>query len=482
MFTVPESRRKFLQALGVAAAGLPLSLSDTFAGSGTRKPNVLFIAVDDLNDWIGSLGGHPDVKTPNLDRLAKRGVLFANAHCPGPACNPSRTALMTGILPSTSGIYTNSQPWRKSPVLTDAVTLPQHFMAHGYRVIGGGKLFHGRCDNNESWHLYQRRFRHPMPPDSELPLNGMGPPSGMSMTKGMRKLDWGPLDIDDSEMSDWNMADWAINQLRENHNSPFFLGCGFVRPHLSWYVPRKYFDIYDPNRLTLPATLPDDLDDIPRSGRNLLNDKVRDHERIVESGQWKNAVHGYLAAVSFADACVGRLIDALDASPYRANTIVVLWSDHGWHLGEKGMWRKFTLWEDSTRIPLMIVAPGVTEPGGRCREPVNLVDIFPTLIELCDLAPLDALDGHSLLPQLSNPNATAVRPALTTLHRGDHSLRSRRWRYIRYSNGSEELYDHDVDEHEWMNLAHDSRYRAVKQELAQWLPTRNARESVEGEC
>ena len=462
------SRRAFLQGIGLAAATLstPAILRAQPPGS---KPNVLFMAIDDLNDWISCLGGHPDVRTPNLDRLAARGVLFTNAHCSAPACNPSRASLMTGILPSTSGVYHNPNPWRKSPVLADAVTIPQHFMAHGYRAVGGGKIYHGGFPDPPSWQEYfpsQTRNKPPDPMPKNRPLNGI---------PRTAHFDWGPVDADDSAMGDYQVAEWAISELQERHDKPFFLGCGFFRPHLPWYAPQKYFDMYPTDRIALPNVKEDDLDDVPEAGRKMARPQG-DHRKVTQHNQWRKAVQGYLASITFVDTCVGKVIDALNESRYADNTIIILWSDHGWHLGEKLHWRKFALWEEATHNVLMAVVPGLTRANQKCGRPVTMLDIYPTLIELCGLKPKPELEGRSLVPLLRNPQAQWDRPALTTHGRNNHSLRDERWRYIRYSDGTEELYDHDQDPLEWNNLASDPQHAAVKNRMAQWLPRRNVPE------
>ncbi len=469
------NRRNFLKltAASTAAFALPgcANVTHRLVSKRPKQPNVLFIAIDDLNDWVGCLGGHPDVKTPNLDRLAQRGVLFTNAHCSAPACNPSRASLMTGILPSTSGVYHNPQPWRKSPVLGDAVTLPQHFMAHGYRVVGGGKIYHGRFPDPPSWHEYfpsQQKNK----PDDPMPPNR--PLSGIPKTA---HFDWGPVDVPDSQMGDWQVADWAIGELQKQHDRPFFLGCGFFRPHLPWYVPSKYFNMYPVDKVTLPNINENDLDDVPPIGKKMARPE-RDHKNVIEYNQWRKAVQGYLASISFVDTCVGRVIDAFDESPYADNTVIILWSDHGWHLGEKLHWRKFALWEEATHNVFMVVAPGVTRSGQRCSRPVTMLDIYPTLIDLCNLTAKDELEGKSLLPLLKRPKAKWDRPALTTHGRNNHSLRTERWRYIRYNDGTEKLYDRDKDELEWNNLLWlaepEPEHRQVADELAKWLPEANA--------
>ncbi|MDA2930036.1 sulfatase [Acidobacteria bacterium AH-259-O06] len=458
-------RGVFLKLLAAAAVAAWLGQFGFSIEGEKDQPNVLFIAIDDLNDWIGCLGGHPDVQTPHLDRLARQGVLFTNAFCSAPACNPSRASLLTGILPSTSGVYLNSQPWR--PALRDAQTIPQYFMAHGYRVIGGGKIFHGRYPDPPSWHEYfpsKTKTRPDDPVPSKRPLNGI---------PNTAHFDWGPLDVDDEDMGDWKVTDWAIKQLGKEHEEPFFLAVGIFRPHLPWYVPRTYFKMYSPEHITLPNVKEDDLEDIPPIGVKMAR-PGRDHKRVIEYNQWRNAVSAYLASISFTDACVGRLIGALERSPYARNTVIVLWSDHGWHLGEKLHWRKFALWEEATHNVLMMVVPGITQPNARCTRPVSLIDIYPTLIDVCGLRAKEGLEGKSLLPLLKNPSASWDRPALTTHGRNNHSVRSERWRYIRYSDGTEELYDRQKDEMEWTNLADRPEFAKVKKQLARWLPKINA--------
>lgn len=459
------TRRKFLYAA-------PALARFGYSAQATRpRQNVLFIAIDDLNDWIGCLGGHPDVKTPNLDRLAARGVLFTNAHCAAPVCNPSRAALMTGVRPSTSGIYDNSQPLRQSTVLKDAVTLAQHFMAHGYRVVGGGKIFHGSFPDPASWHEYfpsQTQNKPPDPAPAQRPANGI---------PNTAQFDWSPLNVPDSKMGDYQVVDWAAQELRKKHDKPLFLACGIFRPHLPWYVPQKYFDLYPLGKVTLPQVKEDDLDDVPPIGRKFARPEG-DHKKVIQYNQWRQAVQAYLASISFADAQVGRLIDALDNSPHARSTTIVLWSDHGWHLGEKLHWRKFALWEEATHNVLMMVSPGIARPGGRCRRTVSLMDLYPTLIDVCGLSPRKELEGATVLPLLKNPNAAWERPAVTTYHRNNHSVRSERWRYIRYSDGGEELYDHQNDELEWINLAAKPEHQEVKTALARWLPKVNAQDSV----
>ena len=471
------TRRGFLKAMGLGAASL--ALPDSMGASGgslgeaaADKPNVLFVVIDDLNDWVGCLGGHPNAITPNLDKLAGRGVLFERAYCSSPACLPSRTAVMTGIQPATSGITNNgSGHWRASAVLEDAATIPQHFMASGYSAMGTGKIYHshGQDADAPSWGEYWPSIENPIkwspkPPKEQLPACGLALPN---------KMDWGPLDIAREKMGCWRSAKWANSKLNQKHDKPFFLAYGIYKPHLPWYVPRKYFDMHPLESIQLPRVKEDDLDDLPAMGKRIAW-PGQYHTHIVDGGKWPEAVQAYLACASFADDCVGEVINALDSSEYRDNTIIVLWSDHGWHLGEKQHWRKFTLWEESCRNPMMIVAPGITKPGTRVSTAVSLIDIYPTLIELCGLETKEELEGQSLLPPIENPNVEWERPALTTSGRSgsplSHALRTERWCYIRYSDGGEELYDHSIDENEWYNLANDPNYAQAKRELARWLP------------
>jgi arylsulfatase A-like enzyme len=429
-----------------------------------ERPNVLFIAVDDLNDWIGCLGGHPDGSSPNIDALAERGCLFTRSYCSAPACNPSRVAIMTGMRPSSTGIYVNPQPWR--PVLKDAVTLPQHFMKHGYHAAGCGKIFHGGYDDDASWNQYLKKGGDPKP--SQTVLKDPHSKAG--------SIIWGVLDNEDSEMNDYKMVDYAVNFLDQKHDKPFFLACGIYRPHMPWQVPRKYYDLFPHDKLTLPEVLESDLEDLSPAGVRMAKPSG-DHANILKSDNWRYAVQAYLASIRFADEQVGRLIRGLDNSEYGKNTIIVLWGDHGWHLGEKHHWRKFSLWEEACRAPLMIIAPGVTTGGSRCGRTVDFVDVYPTLSELCGL-PIGAhLDGESVVPLLKDPQASWSNPAITSHGRRNDAVRTERWRYIRYEDGSDELYDHDKDPMEWTNLAGQAEFADVTKELAAWLPKKHAQDA-----
>jgi arylsulfatase A-like enzyme len=278
----------------------------------------------------------------------------------------------------------------------------------------------------------------------------------------------------------------GIDYLNETHDKPFFLAVGIKRPHLSWWVPQKYFDLYPLSGIQIPKVTNNDLVDVPPIGvgmahrlpigeMNAVKRNMEDHKFIIENDKWKQAVQGYLACISFADAMLGRLLDALEKSAYKQNTIIVFFGDHGWHLGEKEHWRKFALWEEATRVPFIIVAPDIAKPNSLCERTVNLMDIYPTLISLCGLPPNDGLEAIDITPLLKNPKLPWDHPSITTFGQANHAVRTERWRYIQYSDKTEELYDHDADPYEWKNLASDPKYADTKKKLASWLPKTNAK-------
>jgi len=441
-----------------------------------EQPNILFIAIDDLNDWVGYLGGHPQAQTPNIDRLIKKGVGFSKAYTVAPLCNPSRVALLTGLYPSTSGVYGNRNSFRKT--LPKEITLMQYLKKNGYLTKGGGKIFHqnNQPGDNESWDEYfiSKNITKEEGKDKSLPTVGTG--------KGW--FNWGPLTAGDQEMQDVMTANWAISELEKNHDQPLFLACGFFRPHLPWYVPQKYFDRYPLEEIILPKTIPNDRVDLPEFGKRFarerysgswgtdLNEGIQDHDLVLEYDQWKKGVQAYLASISFVDDYVGKILDALERSIYADNTIVVLWGDHGWHLGEKQHWRKQALWEDTTHVPFVMSYPTKISQNKICNVPVSLIDIFPTLIDLSDLPEKGDLDGKSLVPLLKNPTMDWDRPVLTTYGKGNHAVRVGEWRYIQYQDGGSELYDHQKDPHEWHNLSEIEEYQEVVAKLKAHLPIR----------
>ncbi len=428
------------------------------------KPmNVLFIAIDDLNHWVGHLGRNTQTKTPNIDRLAKRGVTFKHAYCAAPVCNPSRASLMSGMRPGTTGVYDNGQNW--APVISVKDTLTTQFLNAGYDVFGAGKIYHGSVHRDGEWTSYfedrpirqKKLLAHPSAKDD-----------------GVGGISFKPL-VDDARLADDITIDHGITQLEARHDKPFFLALGLHKPHMSWDVPKKYYDLFPLDSIELPPTIEDDLSDVPPAGIAMANPKG-DHRKILKSGRWKEAIQGYLAAIAYCDAQVGRLLDAFDRSPYASNTMIVLWGDHGWHLGEKEHWRKFALWEESTRTPFIWVVPGITSPDSTCNRTVDLMSVYPTICELAEVPIPAHVEGKSIKSLLLAPHAAWDHPAITTWHRNNHAIRTERWRYIHYADGSEELYDHEIDPYEWKNLANDPKLRATKEQLRLRLPERNVAE------
>ncbi len=431
------------------------------------RPNVLFIAIDDQNDWIGTLGGHPLAKTPHIDRLAGRGTVFLNAHCQAPLCNPSRTSLMLSLRPTTTGIYGLSPWFRTLDEWRERVALPQHFKAHGYRTLTSGKIYHGGVGGPQ-----QRANEF----DVWGPAGGIGAKPekkliGPTPMGNNPLMDWGVFPHQDEDKGDYHVASWTIEQLRSApQDQPFFLAAGFFLPHVPCYATQQWFDLYPDDDSVLPLVKANDRDDTPRFSWylhwNLPEPRLK---WVRENNQWRNLVRSYLACTSFVDAQIGRVLEALDETGLSENTIVVLWGDHGWHLGEKGITGKNTLWDRGTRVPLIFAGPGVAH-GGRCTQPAELLDIYPTLIDLCRLTGRTDLEGISLAPQLQDARTPRERPAITSHNQGNHGIRTERWRYIRYADDSEELYDLQADPHEWTNLATHSEHAAVISEHRRWLP------------
>ncbi len=455
-----------MRALAWIALGFLFACCQT-PSFAAERPNVLMIAVDDLNDWIGCLQGHPQVKTPHIDSLAARGTVFTNAHCQAPLCNPSRSSLLSGFRPSTTGIYALQPGMRTVTRLKNHVTLPQAFTQAGYHTFTCGKIFH---DGSISAADQPREF------------NQWGPAPGMPRpTKKFVEtpaphplVDWGVFPADDHRQADWQIADAAIAKLKAvPGDRPFFVSVGFRLPHVPCYASQKWFDLYPVDQLQLPPYKADDRDDLPRFA-SYLHWKLPEPRLkfLVEHDQWKPLVRAYLASISLMDSQVGRVLDALHATGRSDETIVVLWSDHGWHLGEKGITGKNTLWERSTRVPLIFAGPGSAK-GARCSRPVELLDVFPTLLELCRFEQRSDLEGHSLVPQLKDAAAERPWPAITTHNQNNHAVRSEHWRFIRYADGSEELYDLRTDPNEWTNLAKDAKQAETIRQLAVWLPKQN---------
>jgi arylsulfatase A-like enzyme len=459
--------RSWPQQIAVALGLVLAILAGQALTAPPEKPNVLFIAIDDMRDWT-SYTGHPLAKTPNLERMAKQGIAFTRAYTASALCNPSRTALLSGLRPGSTGVYNNLVDWR-TVLPPETPTLPGHFHASGWRTMTAGKIFHGGRLRREDWDEFEKdNEREERETDrNDLTLKPGKTPG--AFTIGTNVVE--PLDSPEEELVDYKTATFGVERLGKRYDQPFFLACGFHRPHLPLSVPRKYFDMFPLDRVELPRTRADDLSDLPREGITFA--KPGEFAAINDLGKWRECVRGYLAAIAFTDAQIGRLLDALEQSPHKDNTIVCIWSDHGWHHGEKEHWRKSTLWEEGTRSPLIWYAPGITKPGSVCSRPIDFLGVYPTLCDLAGLPLPKHLQGVSLKPLLENPQAAWERPAISTMKQGNHAVRTEDWRFIRYAGGGEELYDERTDPHEWANLAKKPEQTALMAELAKWLPTEN---------
>lgn len=449
----------------------------------SARPNILFIVCDDLNAWVSPLGRYPGIHTPAIERLARQGTLFARAYCAAPYCNASRMSVFTGCLPTSTGIYQNEPYWQqpvRRPNLLDS------FRKSGYRLFGAGKVFHGAFDypsagraeapsatwadtenRPEAWDGFSTMPPEPLP--AARPLNGLFDFRSSEMSPWNWHFDWGILPDDrEQEMPDWHTVRAIRRFLSSTGPEPFFCAAGLYKPHLPWYLPQRFFDLYPLDRIVLPAIKDDDLDDVPAIARAWASNPP-DHATIAANGQWRHAVQGYLAAVSFCDAMVGEILAALAASPAAGNTLVVLWGDNGFHLGEKLHWRKFTLWEEATRVPLIICAPPNAHTFAPIVEqPVGLISLFPTLLELCGLPAPSQIDGSSIVSAMQRRSDPA--PVVSTWLEGNHSIRQGQWRYTRYADAGEELYNHATDPNEWCNLAGDHRHLETIARLRALLP------------
>ena len=428
-----------------------------------QRPDIVFIIVDDLNDWIGCLGGHPDAKSPNIDALAAGGMLFSQAYCNSPQCRPSRTSLNHGIYPFNTGTYFNARFRQESKISTP--TMQQFFMENGYRVVSGGKVFHGNPGKHGD-ELFQKP-RDPKPPKGKNDFNAMAAPN-----------DGYALDVKDEEMSDYKVAEWAKEQWNTVTDKPLLMTVGFFRPHRPLHVPKPWFEKFPLASIRRPAEPDgvDDWDDMPEFAQRLarthahksLHNGQSDHEYIVAKDQWDATIRAYHASVAFVDRQIGRFLKSLEQNPRGRETYVMLVSDHGWHLGEKKHWSKGAIWEQTTHIPFIVRGPGI-KVGSKCTQPVSLIDVYPSLVDLASLDIPDGLDGASIKPQLANPS-TPRGPAISSYGEGNTSIRTEHWRYIRYEDGSEELYDHRIDPNEWTNLANRPEHEATRRKLAEMIP------------
>ncbi len=440
---------------------------------GVTRPNVLMIAVDDLNDWVGYTGVHPDTVTPNIDALAERGTVFTQAYSQFPLCGPSRASLFAGLLPSTLGLI--DQPRPDSVVVEAAqkhntTLLHTYFRDNGYKIMAVGKLLHDHVPEGSVDLSGGRGDWDKMPDGKEV-----------NWFSEHTSTDWGPYPAPEAEMSDPTAAAWAVERLSETHEQPFMLMVGFLRPHVPWHVPQKYFDAIGPAaELTLPPYRADDRDDLSEYVlKTSILEQMPQTAWAIENNVWHDIVQAYLASVHFADYYIGQVLDALQNSPYADNTIVVLFSDHGYLLGEKGTFQKHSLWERANKVPLIIAGPGLPK-GERRQQTVGLIDIYPTLLDLANLPANPANQGHSLNPVLIDGDIAWDHPVITQykVFRGDkfrgQSIQSGPWRYTLYADGSEELYNHQTDPNEWINMAADPetsrQYRELMNSLKDQLP------------
>lgn len=450
---------------------LLIGLANLLAASALaeKKPNVLFVIIDDLNDYVSLLENYPGIQTPNLDRFAKTSMNFSRGYCAGPICNPSRTALISGLAPYSSGVYGNKDHITQSSLVMESVLLPEQFQANGYHTMWNGKLFHSRPDDSRLDAMWD---------DEEGGRGDYGPkpavnpiPDSVKKPGNFTYEAWtGP----DTDFPDFTNMKVNVERLGKTYDEPFFLTYGIYRPHNPWTAPQRFFDMYPLESITMPVVPDGDLDDVPAIGKSYARHPVKLRE-LRKAGHWKPVVQAYLASISFMDYCLGQVLDALENGPNAEDTIVCVVADHGFHLGEKQHFAKYALWEKTTHTLFMWRVPGMTAPGSVCEATVNLLDIYPTLNELCGLSPVpQTLDGESIVPLLKESQADWERPSLTTFMRNDYAVRDERWRYIRYNDGSEELYDHSKDPNEWTNLATHPEYGPVKASLAKWMPRESA--------
>lgn len=462
-----------------------------------KRTNVIFLAVDDMNDWIGCLNTTPRAITPNIDKLAARGVNFTNAHTCGVFCAPARAAIFSGQFASTTGCYQSADYFTDHPEIEG---LQMTFSKAGYTTLGAGKLYHhpaGNIDQRGWSHFFlrnpsQRTTGWPLDSWSEeTPFPDPFPASVFNkgkQVKGGLFLEWAGLPNEkEEEMADTIRINWAVDQLQKEHDKPFFLACGIYAPHFPNYCPQKYFDLYDREDIELPPYKADDLDDLPERIKRAKTARSKIHKELEAKGAVKDAIHGYLACMSYADAMMGRVLDALEKSPYADNTIVVLWSDHGYHHGEKYDWGKHTLWERTSNVPFIWAGPGVAK-GAVTDVTASLIDMYPTFVEMCGLpAPAQNLEGVSLKATLAKPAEAVDRDVfLPYMDPGEFAVINKDWRYISYGKDGEELYDLKADPNEWENLANDANYEETKtllrksapRQFAPHAPKRNARKDL----
>jgi arylsulfatase A-like enzyme len=447
----------------------------------TSSPNVLFVSIDDCNDWVGFLNNRPGTHTPNLDALAKSSLVFSHAYCTAPMCLPARTSVLFGRAPYRSHIYDHSEASANSyAMLTKATSsLIDDLWAAGYETLGAGKIFHD--GQSHRWIKYrpveqyvpghvrrEPQWAGRFDPTWRSPYDGL--PIGRGERFKVSMIDFGPSGVAPSDEPDGKTTQWIQHRLREDRQSPFFLALGLYLPHEPWRLPKRFFDLHPLEDIVVPEFRPDDLEDLGAYARDRVIDQANRFELLIASGLWEEAVQAYQAAISYADDRVGRVLDELAHSRYAEDTMIVIWSDHGYHLGEKLHIEKFTLWERATRVPLLIHVPERFDRHHEFNQPVSMLDLGPTVADLCESEIHAPHDGASLLPLVADPARADSRPPITTWLAGNHAVRRGPWRYIRYRTGDVELYDHRTDPDEYVNLAHRPEHAAIQAELDTFLP------------
>lgn len=474
-----RSLRTDILSLGIASFAFPL------LASAQEKPNVVFIAVDDLNDWVGAFGGNPQVKTPNLDKFCREnGMVFTNAHCTGSVSCPSRSSLLSGFRPERTGCYNNNHNMLKSELIQQHATLPEYFSKNGYITISKGKIFHkhktaeGLDEGQWAFDIWEKEsgndgiIKEQLCSRADGMINGQKAGDQTYVGSGGSDFAWAPTKGGIETTLDYKTAAWFAGKLKEDFDKPFFMAVGFSKPHLPWYVPQEFFDMYPLESVKIPDYRMDDLDDILTPSGKKKFEPTDDFLWLKQSDSlYRAAIRAYMASISYVDHCIGKLLEAVKRSKYADNTIIVIWGDHGWHLGEKLRFRKVTLWSESTRMPLMISTPSM-KSGSQCPKVVNLIDIYPTLVDLCGLPKRAGLDGRSFVPLLKNPAAPWPYASVTTKDPGSYTVNSEAWRFIHYADGTEELYNLKDDPMEWKNLikSSDKVSLEAKAELIKFAP------------
>ena len=471
-------RRDILYSLIATTAA---ACTNVERGGRSEKKNILMICIDDLNGWVNCMNPKINIHTPNIDALARKSTLFTEAYCAAPYCNASRMAVFTGCWPSTTGIYRNEPYWENPNRKNNFI---EYISRQQYATISAGKVFHGKYNypkakskksKSATWVnqedrslLWKQQMQIPREPLlNQFPSNGLHFDSeGKPWTP---HFDWGVLTKEqEAQHPDVLTANYIINQLSVDQEEPFLTIAGLYKPHLPWYAPQRCFDHYPLEEIDEEHIFEDDLEDVPDIAKVWANSPA-DHSTLENRKLVKHAIQGYKASISFADEQIGRIMDALNNSKFKDNTVVAVWSDNGFHLGEKLHWRKFTLWDEATKVPLIIHNGEISSAGQVIKTPVSLIDVFPTLVEMANNKPMQGTDGRSLVPLIQKDRTDQHSKAVMFWGKGNSSIRKDNWRYILYSNGEEELYNRINDPKEHTNLANHPEYKNIKKQLKKLL-------------